>query len=463
MQTWAKRGVQAALVTGGMLAVGTGVASADQACPDRSAPESGDPAAGRHPRHGQTCFSGELFPGEIGQSRAKHATALSGSLDPVRDLLPAVENETTREIPVVRDRSWHAAQQPQRLHLAGWSADPAQAEVYEPESKRPGGAHRLVVTPSDGFHRSLSWTGPIGNVVADDAEPAAAPEPTAAPEQRSGLVTALEDLVFFDGFPAEDATTQATPAGAAGGLLNAATDLTSANVPTLNNRLHLIPQELLTRTLSTTASQSSARSESVSLELPGEHQAQVNEVPDPHLPVEDRSSGPGMALDGKPGATADTSAGPSPSPIMAALDGSRSDQEVFRQSWQAQAGPRFAREPLRSDVEVTLLDELLAGLPEKQWITRNPFPLMTLPQVPDLPMMALPVLDGIAGLAQPLGLAQPPGAGQPPGPDQAPGADQAAGWDRAPGMSAVSDETMPLPRLDPETLGNADTVVLDRI
>ncbi len=225
MQTWAKRGMQAALVTGGMLAAGTGAASASEDCPERpTSPLGGskltplEALGDGTPRSSGLCYSGELFPEEIGSvpgEGGRHArTVLSGTIDPVRDLLPAVEDALTQQIPRIRDegpeplaghgtapvangaadRLWIPSKEVDRvadrmrtLELAGWVADTAQpggsvtgdtgtitvpghpsAAVGLLSREEERGRHavqRKFGTPADGYHRSLRWSGPIGTVV----------------------------------------------------------------------------------------------------------------------------------------------------------------------------------------------------------------------------------------------------------------------------------------------------------
>lgn len=287
MQTWARRGVRAALVTGGVLAVGTGVASAED---NSDQPTLGD---------GQLTWDDVRKAGGVFTEPhpSSAVTRISGTIDSERDLLPAVENELTQEIPVLT--AWHDSRaehrharhrQPQHqlrqhsgpghgqsqleqgqhnqppqsqprpdefqprpgqhrepqhanprhqhnalakpVELAGWVADAGQSgEGSLPSPVRVG-------TPAEGFHRSLSWDGPIGGVVRGSAETTAEipitpgsdrteraqPERTQAerteiterpvhadrpgtpgqPLAPGQLLTPGEDLVYVDGFDQPD-------------------------------------------------------------------------------------------------------------------------------------------------------------------------------------------------------------------------------------------------------------------
>lgn len=264
MQTWAKRGMQAALVTGGMLAAGTGVASASDGCASGSAPLGGpkltplEAAGDGTPRTSGPCYSGELFP-----ERSRPATTITGVIDPVRDLLPAVENSMTQQIPRITDeprmadepraersapragaqkvevasgeRVWippeeaeQVANRIRTLELAGWVADaanpggPSTGGSITPVPGHPTAAvgllsrdegvrgrhaaQRQFGTPADGYHRSLRWSGPIGSVVDSPSE--AARSDDAAPAEDvalpSELVRPTIDPAVVEGFDRAD-------------------------------------------------------------------------------------------------------------------------------------------------------------------------------------------------------------------------------------------------------------------
>ncbi|GGI83141.1 hypothetical protein GCM10011581_20490 [Saccharopolyspora subtropica] len=299
MQTWAKRGVQAALVTGGMLAVGTGVAAASETCPERpTAPlgesvlppaldELGDEAA-----HSGRCLAGELLRDDAGQrqhnaplvaSRADHSqTALRGTLDPVHDLLPAIENERTREFPALREVNWLRPTEP--LHLAGWVADPAAARPLEPGLPPIDG--RRPVTPAEGFHRSLSWAGPIGEVIQGGAGTLdeGAFRTGAVLDVPADLVIPHDDLVYFDGFADRPGGIvdlwEGVLTGGRGLVSAEQVDLTSAELPGLRNEVHTVPTDVVVSALSAFAAPPAPRPDVVPLQVPGEHQMQAHEVPD---------------------------------------------------------------------------------------------------------------------------------------------------------------------------------------
>lgn len=259
MQTWAKRGMQAALVTGGMLAAGTGVASASDDCASGSAPLGGpkltplEAAGDGTPRSSGPCYSGELFP-----EPSRSATTITGVIDPVRDLLPAVEDSMTQQIPRITDeprstdepraersasaaaaqdaevasgeRVWippeeaeQVANRIRTLELAGWVADaanpggPSAGGSITPVPGHPTAAvgllsrdegvrgrhaaQRQFGTPADGYHRSLRWSGPIGSVVDTPSEAVAPADDVAL---QSELVRPTIDPAVVEGFDRAD-------------------------------------------------------------------------------------------------------------------------------------------------------------------------------------------------------------------------------------------------------------------
>ncbi|MFB9570431.1 hypothetical protein [Saccharopolyspora hordei] len=447
MQTWAKRGVQAALVTGGMLAVGTGVATAEQSCSDRpTSPlgESLDLGTG-------ACASGEFFSehtqygASVVDSREVHrVTALSGTLDPVRDLLPAVENDVTREMPALRD--WHTPDVTSPLHLAGWVADPADARPLELAGLPPFDGNRPV-TPAEGFHRSLSWAGPIGEVVRGGAD--ALDEETfrtgAVLDVPADLLTPHDDLVYFDGFEPADGIVelwegvlaqpqpslqpqpQPEPQPRGGLLTPDQVDLTSAELPGFRYELHGVPSEVLEGALSAIAAQPAPRTDHVPLEVPGELQLKVTEVPNLTglSPAELRRT---TARRESPGVQA-------PLPVLGqlnAFDGGQTTVPAVSRITSALDGDAsraatVTDAPHRADVAVDLVDELGAAVPATQLVTQSPLRPAPAPRAGGLD---LPVLGG-----------------------------------GVPDITAVQGHTLPLPGLShaPRGFEDADTVVFSRI
>ncbi|RKT84437.1 hypothetical protein SAMN05421805_103368 [Saccharopolyspora antimicrobica] len=439
MQTWAKRGVQAALVTGGMLAVGSGVASAEQACPERPNSPLGESAnALDQLGTGGRCLSGDLYPenAPLVESRAAHqVTALAGTIDPVRDLLPAVENDMTRELPALRD--WHTGAPVAPLHLAGWIADPADARPLELAGLPPFDGGRPV-TPAEGFHRSLSWAGPIGEVIRGGA--AALDEgafrPGAVLDVPADLLTPHDDLVYFDGFGQADGIVElweGVLAAPQGGLVTPdRVDLTSAELPGLRNQLHTVPGEVLAGALSAVAAQPTPRNDFVPLEVPGELQAKAAEIPDlTGLSLVELSRAPGTTQRSEsPGVQA-------PLPVLGelnALGGGQTSAPTVSRITSALDAPaprtvNFTAAPLESAVAVEVVDELRAATPEHKLLTESPLRPAPAPRSGG---MSLPVLDG-----------------------------------GVPDITAVQDQTLPLPGLTqqatPRGFENADTIVFSRI
>ncbi|MGW1682131.1 hypothetical protein [Saccharopolyspora sp. NPDC002376] len=451
MQTWAKRGVQAALVTGGMLAVGSGVASADQACPERPTSPLGEPvnALGQLGADGR-CLSDDLFPENaqvnvpLVESRAAHqVTALAGTLDPVRDLLPVVENDMTQEMPALRD--WHTEPAPTEqsaapLHLAGWIADPADARPLEHAGLPPFDGNRPV-TPAEGFHRSLSWAGPIGEVIRGGAHALDEGTFRSGPvlDVPANLLTPHDDLVYFDGFGPADGIVdlwQGVLTPPRGGLLDAKqVDLTSAELPGFRNELHTVPGDVLSAALSAIAPQPTPRGEFVPLDVPGELQAKANELLDlSGLP-------PLLQLSKTPGTTerSDNPGVQAPLPLVGELNtlgGGQTSVPTISRITAALDAPtpraiEFTDAPLQSDVAVQVIDELQAALPEHKLVTHSPLRPAPVP-APRSAGMALPVLG-----------------------------------DSIPNITAMQDQTLPLPGLSQQvqqrSFENADTVVFSRI
>lgn len=432
MQTWAKRGVRAALVTGGVLAVGTTMAATEDA---NAARHSGDFPAGNgahrassadqhRPLHSaedtQPIFpardaavrmDGELFPAHLrsGGDGRYRALVLTGRIDPVRDLLPAVEDAPTREIPALSEQGWLASRVP-RMELAGWVADPATARPAPSagrHSMEPGAApsRHALRTPAEGFHRSLSWAGAIGEVVRE--------QPRAAAPAGEGLVSLWQQSQRQETQPQEarrqEVHRQAPPTAA---LLDAeSVDLTSGVLAAPEYRLHTLPPSLLAVALDEPAHAIGQR-DSVSSQLPGEYLVAANEAPALQHPLvaEPRAAErPGVQAPLPPlgelnAFGADRVSAPAPERVGAAFDRAMRTGDLPTTPLLA---ARFTSDPLKLPVQVKPLDALDAVLAERDVVARNPFPMPRAAPVE----MALPVLGG------PLPSLVVPGRGSPsPGP-----------------------------------------------
>ncbi|WP_461143582.1 hypothetical protein [Salinifilum aidingensis] len=479
MQNWAKRSMRAALVTGGVLAVGTsGVASAED--------ESEQPTLG----DGQLTWDEIRQAGSPFTQPGSTVTRISGTLDSERDLLPAVENDVTREIPAITDDGELRPAGPARTSSRAASAGPrhrlqepvtapdaetlvlpridaveppagdaapaeaAPAEAAERSAASRGGQHRrepaqpterAAATPASaeatpatpatpaaaearrplpdgsparGVYRSMSWTGPIGDVVRGGSS-SASTAASGGPVLAEPLITPSEEIVYADGFEdfgrstrpagpdaarqpsgavqqpsgttgAERATAQPARAnppagGLLGGLLDpSGQDLTTADLSRAT-KLHPVPHAVLNKALATTAPRSAAPSEPRTLTVPGEYQDRVDELP-------------GLrGLDRAPRAAAIPEG---TAPLRGVVEAALSGTLPSGADGSADA-VRFSPDPSRSAVSVTTLDELTAGMPERNWVARNPFPTRkALPAMPDLGM-ALPTFSA------------PPNAGAP--------------------------------------------------
>ncbi|GAA4865344.1 hypothetical protein [Saccharopolyspora cebuensis] len=388
MQTWAKRGVQAALVTGGMLAAGTGVASADGTCPH--GPSHPDhptrpmdavpPLPGGH-EAARTCFTGELFPeaerGRHHLATPRHAaparpvTTMTGTIDPVRDLLPEVENELTREIPVLRDLDAPEPVDPMRL--AGWVAEEA-APAPQPR----------VGSPAAGFHRSLSWAGPIGEVIRGGAESLRTSAfPVGGQHVAAGLVTPADDPAHAADFGSTGIVDLWQGALGRGLLATEDVDLTETGLPEHRVDLVDVPRGLVGALLTAFGAEPvAARQDFVPLAVPGEHQVAVDEVPTLQGLPEGRGIEAPLPLVGElNGFSGGQTSLPVLNRITAALTG-------------ADARVAFSADPMSAPVEVVLLDELAAGMPEGKQVTTNPFREPAAP-APAPGGMALPVIDAV--------------------------------------------------------------------
>ncbi|WP_157405136.1 hypothetical protein [Actinopolyspora halophila] len=441
MQTWARRGVQAALVTGGMLAAGTGVASASGDCPERPASPLDEPltpaeASGDGtPSRSGLCFAGELFPDQeetrilpaLGgerelDARLAEADTLVGTIAPITDEPVEAENERTLRIPRISEerapdpaaeteRQWIPPQElPERYHShEAPTSGPIPAGTDSPDestttsahltrghvsagkhsgerSRGRHAAHSRDPKPAEGFHRSLSWSGPIGsvsgNAPSDVAENADSTEP-----RRSALVVPSSDLASSPGLSESSGGLlsmwrQANPDGM---LATSAVDLTSVGFET-GPDLRTVPDEVFRSALSTrTGHRVRAAEDSAPLELPGETHQRVEEVPadvDPallfsELPEESavepnrvpdaETTLPGFGelntLGGNPEtgelsrvARALSVDGPD------ALSGNGSEEEI-----------RFSAAPELSPATMLEVDELAAAMPERKQVASNPF------------------------------------------------------------------------------------------
>ncbi|GAA2822164.1 hypothetical protein [Saccharopolyspora taberi] len=428
MQTWAKRGMHAALVTGGMLAVGTGVASATETCPDRPAPPLGEsllPAIdglGEDAPQRRACFAGELFPEEpphgggvtynrpVVDQRSAHPpvrTSMSGTIDPVRDLLPAVEDAHTREIPVVRDQHWITSPEQPRMELAGWVAD--TDEPREPAADRsdvlfgPAAPERQVPvgTPAQGFHRSLSWGGPIGSVIGapDQAVFRTGPSPDVAHE----LVTPAGDPARAEGFDHADGIVELWQEARERHQVQAApllapeesVDLTASELPGEPFDIVGIPDRLLADALTTERPAPAPRQDLVPLAVPGEHQAKAAEIP----PLSDLGL---LSFSKDQGTTERSGRLETPLPVLGDLTALQGGQTSLPQvsriaaALDGPAEPRggFLGRPELAPVDVLEIDELTAAVPPQRRLTESPLRIPGLAPAPRAEQaMALPMLE----------------------------------------------------------------------
>ncbi len=427
MQTWARRGVHAALVTGGMLAVGSGVASAaDHHDTDVLAGGGVDDGT---PQSSGTWFSGELFPEELDDAPTGRHHLITSE----QRRTPAVEDALTQELPAISEHQWFTPDpsaprvpaEVRPLELAGWVAE-------TPQEQRAGTASSDELgSPAEGFHRSMGWAGPLGNVVAEPP-PADPSETTEIPVVRSAAAPLLVPETDLD-----QVAPLAAPSGAdapAPALLATNTeDLTDGRLDGLVAELHTVPNAMLTSALATepvgTAPQTS---EYVPLHVPGEHQEQATDVPNlTRTLVRQDESGveaPLPAVGDLHAFNGGETTLPSPSRISEALEGNRLPLQRAADGEQPKIPhvPGFSRTPESTDVRYVVADELRAATDERDLVTENPF--RTAPAPRASAPMALPVLDGLPDLTVGQGATVPT-----PGVDATP--------------SRVVDETRPLPRV----------------
>lgn len=457
MQTWAKRGVRAALVTGGVLAVGTTMAAAEGAGPSRPSgngnhgslgtrydqspadPGRGDSVLPAFDADGTTRpHLGQTFPAHRDADTGRYrALVLTGKIDPVRDLLPAVEHDMTQEIPVLRDLDRHLPRHPD-MQLAGWVGDPATARPAPSDGRHSlrfgntGTSRHTMRTPSEGFHRSLSWAGPIGGIIRNGhGHPAEAQ----VPEVTGELITPLVDPATVDpedgivalwhgalgSGEAGRAPFEAEPATTGTGLLDSAdVDLTSGELAGPVTRLHQVPPSLLAVALADAPHVPAARAETVAPQVPGEHQ----DFPDVPPALADPLVLEPTARDGaEPGLHA-------PLPVLgelSAFGGGELSGPTFGRLTDAlgevgpraddrptvsflAAIPRFSKTPEDVPVRVEVLDELDAAMPEGRRILSHPLPPE--PRAAEPAGVELPVLGGLPSISAAQGHTIPiPGIG----------------------------------------------------
>ncbi|NYH80841.1 hypothetical protein FHR84_004209 [Actinopolyspora biskrensis] len=441
MQTWARRGVQAALVTGGMLAAGTGVASASGDCPERPTSPLDEPrtpaeAAGDGtPSRSGLCFAGELFPDQeetrilpaLGgerelDARLAEAETLVGTIAPITDEPVEAENERTLRIPRITEerapdpaadteRQWIPPQELPERHRSreAPTSGPASAGTDSPAGAAAPSAHLTrghVSTgkqprersrgrhaadsgdpkPAEGFHRSLSWSGPIGSV-SETGPSGEAEDVDRAEPRRSALVVPSSDPAESPGLSERSGGLlsmwrQANPDGM---LATSAVDLTSVGFET-GPDLRTVPDEVFRSALSTrTANRVRAAEDSAPLELPGEVHQRVEEIPADVDPALLFSEFPGEAA-------AEPTRGPDAGttlPGFGELNTLGGNSEAGEFSRVARAlnvdGPdalrgsapeeeiRFSAFPELSPATVRAVDELAAAMPERKQVASNPF------------------------------------------------------------------------------------------
>lgn len=407
------------------------------------------------PRRSGPCFAGELFPEEkpAPARRAKHSLAtpvvtMTGTIDLARDLLPAVEDAMTHEIPVITEQHWIPPQatparspEPSRvLELAGWVANPENADASEGTGWQV--AEPAIGTPAEGFHRSLSWVGPIGAVVEDERgdlvshvptrradEPAtletpvlsANPELADESDQPEGIVALWEGAL---GRAATPEAAEVVTSEVAYPLVSPETvDLTSGRLYGPAFTVHTVPRSVTGWALATAPLPHQARQhEFVPLQVPGEYQEKAHEVPNlSELVLLDGARLPsaiapsGAVETSKPtlGDLGTADGGPVTIPnisrIAHALEGKRvsttpsvrPDDAPTLPSMPVVPGaapipmlPSFSTDPLRSHVTVVTVDELTAAVPELRLLTKNPFQQTPAAHDRSDAAMALPVLGG---------------------------------------------------------------------
>lgn len=372
MQTWAKRGFQAALVTGGVLAAGTGVASATQTGPDQ------------HPDQDGTPRQDPQSTGQFTEATTSVRT-LSGQLDLVRDVLPAVQDAPTREMPALDAHGQplpkraarpvsgqHAAPDPDASTVR-FRVDGGQGTRTVPLRRGQHGQHAqtqpraaargrhaapVASTPSDGVHRSAAWQGPLGDVLRDaetgQLQPAG-PQPDPVTDRDAAARTS-PNLPVID-----------PQLGGLGGLVAPeAVDLTSGRLaPTTTART--VPHSVVASAAANSRPRPAPRSETVPLHVPGEHQEKATDVP---------SLAGSLLADREHGATGPAPSGRAHAPlsrITGALLGAPASEPVAAETVQFQRLPEFTDDPLALPATARQLDPLAAVKAEREHVADNPF------------------------------------------------------------------------------------------
>jgi hypothetical protein len=254
MQPWARRGVPAALATGGMLAMGTGVAS------------TAGTSQGRVPQPTRVPHDGDDAPsfGDFHDS------------DMTQPLFGRQSGLLDRDIP---GRHRRTGRTPQRMALAGWVIDTARAEDGDPTGadRRSSHGDEDIGTPSEGFYRSLSWTGAVGAVSGADRLPS-----------NRALVVPSDDPATVTGFDEPDSIEELWDGLLGGGaptdmVLPDAIDLTVGSLADPPSVVYTVPRALVDSALSTMLAPQPPPREFIPLTIPGEFQQRANEVPHVNL------------------------------------------------------------------------------------------------------------------------------------------------------------------------------------
>lgn len=268
MQPWARRGCHPALVTGGMRAAGPGVASNLTSSQDRRSRPTRVPFASDDALDFGG-FPADLFSGGPASGAAPALRRLSGTLDPMREMLPRAEQA---EEVTGRHR---LAPTPRRMELAGWVIDTGQPGVPGADPRSSGGNPAEIGTPSEGFHRSLSWTGAVGTGAMTDRLPVE--RALVVPTDDPAVVTSFGDagsiVELWEGRVGHGTSE------VAGLVVPDAVDLTAGTVAEPPSNVYTVPRELVDATLSTDIAPPPRRHEFLPLTVPGEYQERANEVP----------------------------------------------------------------------------------------------------------------------------------------------------------------------------------------
>lgn len=336
MQNWARRGTRSALNTSGMLA------GDSQVPPSASVPDDGHVrwwgggiADGVAHHTGDMCSTGELYPYAEAPT-GRHHLVPPPQEPQVRARYDAFDDALTIEIPAVGARGAPTGTPIAPMRLAGWVAE-------APDATSPH-----VGTPSEGFHRTMGWSGPIGAVVPGDQHLHAPLPDDSATVETAGLALLWEAA----------STTAATAAGAP--LLAAnALDLTSSKIDDLLADLYTVPYRLLSSVLSTEPlHQRPRQSDFVPLHVPGEHQERAEDPP--NLSTLTFGWQPPSAMDL-------LTSGPTepevPSRIFDALSGSRTPTPTSRHIEPVPGQPSPAFGGSRSTAAV--LDRLHSAVPDR--------------------------------------------------------------------------------------------------